>query len=95
MSDMTESILSMTSGKWGDYPIKGTSKVTAPAGFYFAYADVISDATMTAMEVSTVANTSDSYFNKVLPAPVCHPFTAKITAITLSAGELHAWLKPL
>ena len=50
---------------------------------------------MTAMEtVGAVAYIGDSYFNKVLPV-TWHPFTAKVTAITLSSGELQAWLKPL
>jgi len=88
------SLLGASLGRHGDFPIQGTVKVVAPTGFYFWSANVIVDATMTAMEVDGVAYTGDSYLNKVLPV-TWHPFTVKVTAITLSSGELQAWLKPL
>jgi len=92
---MISNQLSDLLGEYGDFPIKGTVKVIAPAGLYFASANVFGDTTMTAMEVNGVANNSDSYFNKIMPGGMWHVFTSRITAITLSGGELQCWTKPI
>jgi hypothetical protein len=92
---MSEPFSDTLVGKWGDYPIKGTAKVTAPVGFYFASIYVVSDTVVSAAEVSGVAYTGSSYNGLTMPAGIWHPIMAKVTAITLSSGELQAWLKPL
>ena len=83
-------------GAYGDYPITGTVKVTAPAGYYFAGVSCLADAVMTTLATKGGVNyTTDSYLGITLSAGQYHPFTALVTEITLSSGSLQAWLKPL
>ena len=83
-------------GAYGDYPITGIAKVTAPAGYYFAGVTCLLDATMITMATNGgVSYTTDSYLNVALVAGQYHPFTTLVTEVTLSAGSLQAWLKPI
>jgi len=83
-------------GAYGDYPITGTAKVTAPSGSYFAGVSCIADSVMTTLAtVGSVNYTTDSYLNIGLTAGQYHPFLGKVTEITLSSGSLQAWLKPI
>ena len=83
-------------GAFGDFPISGVVKINAPAGMYFANATCISDAKMVAMTtVGDVNYTTDSYLNKVITSGMWHPFMDKVISITLSQGELQAWVKPI
>lgn len=91
ISDQLDEILAAK----GDFPIKGTSEVAAPSGFYFSSAIAFGDTVMSSLKVGDAAYTDDSYLSKTLPSGAWHPFLAHVTKITLSSGELQCFLKRL
>ena len=91
ISDQLDEILAAK----GDFPVQGTSEVTAPNGFYFSSAVAFGDTVMTALKIGTIVYPDDSYLGKTLPSGAWHPFLAHVTKITLSSGELQCFLKRL